>query len=38
MEKGSVRVVTPIDESPAAKAGVTDNDVITHIHSCRCND
>ena len=31
MEKGSVRVVTPIDESPAAKAGVTVNDVITHI-------
>jgi len=31
MEKGSVRVVAPIDESPAAKAGVMVNDVITHI-------
>ena len=31
MEKGSVRVVAPIDESPAAKAGVIVNDVITHI-------
>jgi carboxyl-terminal processing protease len=31
MEKGSVRVVAPIDDSPAAKAGVMVNDVITHI-------
>jgi carboxyl-terminal processing protease len=36
MEKGSVRVVTPIDESPAAKAGVTVNDVITHIDTLFC--
>jgi len=31
MEKGAVRVVAPIDESSAAKAGVMVNDVITHI-------
>jgi carboxyl-terminal processing protease len=31
MDKGSIRVVTPFDESPAAKAGVMVNDVITHI-------
>src|SRR5499427_3043411 len=30
-DKGSVRVVAPIDDSPAAKAGVKVNDVITHI-------
>jgi carboxyl-terminal processing protease len=31
MEKGSVRVVAPIDDSPAGKAGIKVNDVITHI-------
>ena len=31
MEDGLVKVVTPIDETPAAKAGVLANDVITHI-------
>ncbi|MFN3688466.1 S41 family peptidase [Salinarimonas sp.] len=31
MEDGLVRVVTPIDETPAARAGVLANDVITHI-------
>src|SRR5262249_39687166 len=30
-KKGSVRVVALIDDSPAAKAGVMVNDVITHI-------
>ena len=30
-DKGSVRVVAPIDDSPAAKVGVKVNDVITHI-------
>jgi len=30
-KKGSVRVVTPIDDGPAAKAGVMVGDVITHI-------
>jgi carboxyl-terminal processing protease len=31
MEDGLVKVVTPIDETPAAKAGILANDVITHI-------
>jgi carboxyl-terminal processing protease len=31
MEEGAVKVVTPIDETPAAKAGLLANDVITHI-------
>ncbi|TVR06044.1 MAG: S41 family peptidase [Salinarimonadaceae bacterium] len=31
MEDGLVKVVTPIDETPAAKAGVLPNDLITHI-------
>src|SRR5919107_858602 len=31
MEEGLVKVVTPIDETPAAKAGVMANDIITHI-------
>jgi carboxyl-terminal processing protease len=31
MEGGLVKVVTPIDESPAARAGVMANDVITHL-------
>src|SRR3954454_14246741 len=31
MEDGLVKVVTPIDDTPAAKAGVLSNDVITQI-------
>jgi carboxyl-terminal processing protease len=31
MEDGVIKVVTPIDETPAAKAGVMANDFITHI-------
>jgi len=31
MEEGLVKVVTPIDETPAAAAGVLANDLITHI-------
>ncbi|MGY6568454.1 MAG: S41 family peptidase [Salinarimonas sp.] len=31
MEDGLVRVVTPIDETPAFEAGVMANDLITHI-------
>jgi carboxyl-terminal processing protease len=31
MEVGLVKVVAPIDETPAAKAGVMANDVITHL-------
>jgi carboxyl-terminal processing protease len=31
MEDGLVKVVTPIDDTPAAKAGVLAGDVITHI-------
>ena len=31
MEDGLVKVVTPIDDTPAAKAGVLSGDVITHI-------
>ena len=31
MEEGLVKVVTPIDETPAARAGVLANDIITHI-------
>ena len=31
MEQGSVRVIAPIDGSPAATAGIMVNDVITHI-------
>ena len=31
MEEGLVKVVTPIDETPAARAGLLANDVITHI-------
>jgi carboxyl-terminal processing protease len=33
MENGQVKVVAPIDESPAAKAGVLANDLITHINN-----
>ena len=31
MEDGLVKVVTPIDDTPAAQAGVLANDLITHI-------
>ncbi len=31
MEDGLVKVVSPIDETPAARAGVLANDLITHI-------
>lgn len=31
MENGLVKVVSPIDDTPAAKAGVQPNDYITHI-------
>lgn len=31
MENGYVKVVTPIDDTPAARAGVQPNDLLTHI-------
>src|SRR5438477_12080581 len=31
MEDGLIKVVTPIDEAPAAKAGILANDIITHL-------
>ncbi len=31
MEDGLVKVVAPIDETPAAKAGILSNDIITHL-------
>src|SRR4249920_3167626 len=31
MEDGLVKVVAPIDDTPAAKAGVMANDIITHL-------
>src|SRR5262245_63145246 len=31
MEDGLIKVVTPIDETPAAKAGILANDIITHL-------
>jgi carboxyl-terminal processing protease len=31
MEEGLVKVVTPIDETPASRAGILANDIITHI-------
>ena len=31
MENGVVKVVSPIDDTPAAKAGVQANDLITHL-------
>jgi carboxyl-terminal processing protease len=31
MEEGLLRVVAPIDETPAAKAGIMSNDIITHL-------
>src|SRR5262245_15500021 len=30
-EKGRVKVIAPLDESPAAKAGLKVNDIITHV-------
>jgi carboxyl-terminal processing protease len=32
MEEGLVKVVAPIDETPAAKAGIMANDIITHLN------
>src|SRR5690606_11778309 len=31
MEDGLVKVVAPIDDTPAAKAGILANDLITHL-------
>jgi carboxyl-terminal processing protease len=31
MENGRLKVVAPIDEAPAAKAGILTNDIITHV-------
>ena len=31
MENGVVKVVSPIDDTPAAKAGLQTNDLITHL-------
>lgn len=31
MEDGRLKVVTPIDDAPAAKAGIQTNDIITHV-------
>jgi C-terminal peptidase prc len=31
MEEGLLKVVAPIDETPAAKAGIISNDIITHL-------
>src|SRR3954462_2512379 len=31
MEDGLIKVVTPIDETPASRAGILANDIITHI-------
>ncbi len=33
MDNGIVKVVSPIDDTPAAKAGIQPNDLITHIDS-----
>lgn len=32
MDGGALRVVTPMDETPAAKAGITTGDLITHVN------
>ncbi len=32
MEEGLIKVVAPIDETPAAKAGIMANDLITHLN------
>jgi carboxyl-terminal processing protease len=31
IEEGLIKVVAPIDETPAAKAGIMANDIITHV-------
>jgi carboxyl-terminal processing protease len=31
LEEGLIKVVSPIDETPAARAGILPNDIITHI-------
>jgi carboxyl-terminal processing protease len=31
MENGLLKVISPLDESPAAKAGIRTNDIITHV-------
>jgi carboxyl-terminal processing protease len=31
MEDGRLKVVTPIDDAPAAKSGIQTNDIITHV-------
>src|SRR6266581_316472 len=31
MEDGLIKVVAPIDDTPAAKAGIMANDIITHL-------
>src|SRR4030081_1680120 len=31
MEEGLIKVVAPIDDTPAAKAGIMANDIITHL-------
>ena len=33
MENGFIKIITPIDDTPAAKAGVMPGDYITHINS-----
>ena len=32
MDGGALRVVTPMDETPAARAGITTDDLITHVN------
>jgi carboxyl-terminal processing protease len=32
MEEGRIKVVAPIDDTPAAKAGIMANDIITHLN------
>jgi carboxyl-terminal processing protease len=32
MEEGLVKVVAPIDDTPAAKAGILANDIISHLN------
>jgi carboxyl-terminal processing protease len=31
MEHGSLKVVTPLDDTPASKAGLISNDIVTHL-------
>ena len=35
MEDGLIKVVSPIDDTPAAKAGIMANDIITHLDERR---